>query len=176
MTGEVPKEGLEKEIGDLLEEFDSRRLPLMLFMHRAHEIRDKYGGFTKDSRLGKAVVASMERHTGGRDLMACLLDIMGFDVMVTDIDLPMSGIVEQCKDPEVKALCVSVQMIHECRAVLDLADMLKEAGIRDRIVYNAGGFAVTEEVAKQAGCDVFSLRATEAVKMIKEEVLRKNGY
>ncbi len=175
MTGEVPKEGLEKEIGDLLEEFDSRRLPLMLFMHRAHEIRDKYGGFTKDSRLGKAVVASMERHTGGRDLMACLLDIMGFDVVVTDIDLPLTGIVELCKDPEVRALCVSIQMIHECRAAIDLAKMLEEAGVRDRIVYNAGGFAVTDEVAKQAGCDVFSLRATEAVQMIKDEVLRRDA-
>ncbi len=176
MTGEVPKEGLEKEIADLLEEFDSGRLPLMLFMHRAHEIRDKYGGFTRDSRLGKAVVASMERHTGGRDLVACLLDIMGFDVIVTDIDLPLEGIVDLCRDPEVKAVCISILMIHECRCAINLAERLKEEGIRDRIVYNAGGYAVTEEVAKQAGCDVFSLRAIEAVKMIKEEVLRKNGY
>ena len=175
MSGKVPEEGLEKEIHDLLEEFDSRRLPLMLFMHRANEIRDKYGGFTKDSRLGKAVVASMERHTGGRDLMACLLDIVGFDVVITDIDLPMSGVVELCKDPEVKALCVSIQMINESRMAIFMADMLKEAGIRDRIVYNAGGFAVTDEVAEKAGCDVFSLRATEAVQMIKDEVLKRNS-
>lgn len=175
MSGKVPEEGLEKEIHDLLEEFDSRRLPLMLFMHRANEIRDKYGGFTKDSRLGKAVVASMERHTGGRDLMACLLDIVGFDVIITDIDVPLSGIVELCKDPDVTALCVSIQMINECHTVIVLANMLKEAGIRDRIVYNAGGFAVTDDVAERAGCDVFSLRATETVQLIKEEVLKRRS-
>ena len=50
---------------------------------------------------------------------------------------------------------------------------MRDLGIRDRIVFNAGGSPITQGFADKAGCDVFSTTAVGSVRAIKEEVLRR---
>ncbi len=52
---------------------------------------------------------------------------------------------------------------------------MRDLGIRDRIVFNAGGSPITPGLADKAGCDVFSTTAVGSVEAIKEEVLRRKG-
>ncbi|MBR7006455.1 MAG: hypothetical protein IKH98_06135 [Candidatus Methanomethylophilaceae archaeon] len=53
---------------------------------------------------------------------------------------------------------------------------MRDLGIRDRIVFNAGGSPITQGLADKAGCDVFSTTAVGSVRAIKEEVLRRKGF
>ena len=58
----------------------------------------------------------------------------------------------------------------------DVPDKAEKAGLRDRVVYNAGGMTVSEEAAERAGADVFSRSGAESVFLIKKKVLeRKRG-
>ena len=52
---------------------------------------------------------------------------------------------------------------------------LRDLGIRDRIVFNAGGSPITPGLADKAGCDVYSATAVGSVQAIKGEVLRRKG-
>ncbi len=160
----------EREIS-LLNEFEHGRLPLMIFLRSIRELRE--GCIVEpDPRLGKAVVAAFDRHTEGRDLMAMILSIEGFDVVVSGRESGTEDIIQLCKDPEVKVLCLSIQTTLNLN-VTELVTRLKEEGIRDRIVFNMGGSPVTKRIADEAGCDVFATTAVESVRMIKHNVLER---
>ncbi len=69
---------------------------------------------------------------------------------------------------------MSIQTTYDIPDLLLAHRLMIEDGIRDRIVYNAGGVAVSEEVAKAAGCEVYGSTAVDSVEAVKEWVLRKN--
>jgi methanogenic corrinoid protein MtbC1 len=47
-------------------------------------------------------------------------------------------------------------------------------GIRDRILLNAGGGAVSEQVAEKFGCDVFAETAVKTCTLIRETVAERH--
>lgn len=164
-------EDRRKELQDLLDGFDSGRIPMMEFMRSANGLRDVYA---TEGAIGRAVIASFGRHTQGRDLMACLLEIFGFRVDKVEMDITLDDLVARCAEPDVNVLCISVQTTYDCPEILDVSAMLVDAGIRDRIVLNIGGSPITEGVAERAGCDVFSERAIESAHLIREEVIGRH--
>ena len=100
------------------------------------------------------------------------------EVIVPDRDIDPQRVVDLCNDPDVRVLCFSVSTTTGCYDIRRMGELLTEAGIRGRIVYNAGGAPVTEEIAESAGCDVFSRRAIDAVRLIVDKVSSagKSGY
>jgi methanogenic corrinoid protein MtbC1 len=164
---------MDPETERLLDGFDRGEIPLLQFMASIHSIRETRG--FEPEGLGKAVVASFGRHTEGRDLMACILAAFGFGIVVAERDSTAEEAVGLCKDPDVSVLCYSVQTTYDCPDLFETSNYLKEAGIRDRIVLNVGGSPVTEEMARDLECDVFSRTAVQSARLIKEAVLRKRS-
>ncbi len=162
---------LSKE-SQLLKDFEEGRIPMMGFMRQAAELR-QHGGFPHDPRLGTVVVAAFARHTEGRDLMACILEIEGFDVNIVERFSSVEDVVKMCCEPEVKSLCFSVQTTYDCPELLKVDGLLRSAGIRDRIVFNAGGSPISENMAEKAGCDVYAPTAVASVRLIKEAILKR---
>ena len=70
---------------------------------------------------------------------------------------------------------MSVQTTYDCPEVLDISEMLKEAGIRERIILNIGGAAISDKIAEKAECDIYSNSAGGSVRLIKEEVRRRSS-
>ncbi len=160
---------------ELIERLNKGRMPLLFFINEARKIREECGPVPLKEELGKAVVASLDNHTEGRDLMAILLQTEGFDVITADRSAKATDIIALCRDPDVSVLCYSVEMLSFCPYICKLANMLKEEGIRDRIVYNAGGAPVNESMAEEAGCDVFSRNGGESAEMIAAKVREKRS-
>ena len=165
----------DRRVNELLEGFESGRVPLLEFIRSVNRLREEGDVIICDPTLGTAVVTCFGRHSEGRDLMAALLTMQGFSVIPADRDAKLSEIVELCKSPDVTVLCMSVQTTYDCPEVLDISEMLKEAGIRDRIVLNIGGAAISDKIAEKAECDVYSNSAARSVRMIKEEVRRRTS-
>ncbi|MBR4244848.1 MAG: hypothetical protein IKQ14_05635, partial [Candidatus Methanomethylophilaceae archaeon] len=115
----------DHRVNELLEGFESGRIPLLEFIRSVNRLREEGDVIICDPSLGKAVVTCFGRHSEGRDLMAALLTMQGFSVIVIDRDAELKDIVEECMDPEVTVLCMSVQTTYDCPEVLDISEMLK---------------------------------------------------
>ena len=155
---------------DLIEGFDRGKIPLMTFLRRMEEYR---GSMKADPALGTAVVASFSGHTEGRDLMSILLESSGFMTIRCDRNLPVEEVVRICGEEKATVLCLSVQATWDLENIRKASRMLKEMGIRDRIILNAGGGAVSKNVSDYYGCDVFAETAVSACKAIHEAVQKK---
>jgi hypothetical protein len=114
----VPDQEQESRRRELLDRFSAGRLPLLEFMRAVGLLKEECGGFGCSDVLGRAVVASFGRHTEGRDLMACILEIEGFAVSKAERDTPMRDVVDMCRDPDVSVLCLSVQTTYDCPELL----------------------------------------------------------
>ena len=156
---------------ELVEDFDRGKIPLMTFLREMESKRESLG---TDPSLGTAVVASFSRHTEGRDLMSLLLEANGFKSIRVERDTSVEDIVRLCGDDDVTVLCLSVQATWDLENIRKADRLLKEAGIRDRILLNAGGGAVSEQVARKYGCDVFAETAVKTCKMIREAIAGKH--
>ena len=166
-------EDVDSEKMRLLEEFEKGRLPLLEFMRSVKRLEEFVGGLSVDPRLGRAVVASFGRHTEGRDLMATILKIFGFDIELADRDASIPDIIDMCQIEDVKALCLSVQTTYDCPGLEEIDGTLRDLGIRECIVFNIGGAAVSEHLAMKLGCDVYGRTASESVRLMREAVLNK---
>lgn len=155
---------------ELVEDFDRGKIPLMTFLR---EMEAKRGSLGIDPALGTAVVASFSRHTEGRDLISLLLEANGFKTIRVERDTSVEDIVRLCGDDDVTVLCLSVQATWDLENIRKADRLLKEAGIRDRILLNAGGGAVSEQVARKYGCDVFAETAVKTCRMIREAIAGK---
>jgi len=172
-TGNMGPDEIDSEKMRLLEEFEKGRLPLLEFMRSVKRLEDSVGGLSVDPRLGKAVVASFGRHTEGRDLMATILKIFGFGIELADRDASIPEIIDMCQMDDVSVLCLSVQTTYDCPGLEEIDGTLRDLGIRDRIVFNVGGAAVSEHLAKKLGCDIYGRTASESVRVMREAVLNK---
>jgi methanogenic corrinoid protein MtbC1 len=155
---------------ELLDGFEHGRIPLLEFMRRVAVLRDAEG-LPADPALGTVVVGSFGRHTEGRDLMSCILEIEGFKVQKAERDATLERMVGMCADPSVTAMCISVQSTYECPDLYRLPDLIAEAGLSERIVVNIGGAAVTRAEADKMGSDVYGSTAIESVRLTKTAVL-----
>ena len=164
----------DEELDTLLNDFETGKIPLLLFLKRLDAFKREYG-LQHSERLGKAVIGSFGCHTEGRDLMAGLLEANGFRTVVAGRDTSIEDVIAMCRDPEVTVLCLSVQTTYDCPEVLEASRLLEEEGIRDRIVLNIGGSPITKELSDRAGGDVFSTTASGSARKVREEVLRRTS-
>ena len=164
---------MNPEMQELIDRFRNGGVPMLQFMKSMMEIKERTGVPAIEPELGKAVVAGRARHTEGRDLMSILLGAYGFDVIVIGRDSSIEDIVRICNDPDVSVLCMSIQTTYDIPDLHLANRLMAEDGIRDRIVFNAGGVAVSEKVAKDVGCDVYGSTAVDSVESINVEVIRK---
>ncbi len=166
----------DPRVQELLAGFESGKIPLLEFIRSVNRLQEEGEVIVCDPSLGKAVVTCFGRHSEGRDLMAGLLTMHGFIVIPADRDADLDEIVELCRDPDVTVLCMSVQTTYDSPEILNISDLLEEAGIRQRIILNIGGAAISDRTAERAKCDVYSNSASESVKLIKEEVRKRAGH
>ena len=115
---------------------------------------------------GKAILASLDAHTAGADVMSLYLETAGFTVVRLDESVPDGIIVLNCMDEDVRVLCLSGQFVDKAVRIVSIADMLREGGIRDRLVLNAGGYSATPISLEKAGCDVIANSGADAVRQI----------
>lgn len=162
------------DISQLLDDFEHGRVPLLEFMRTACRLREE-SGMEPIPELGTAVVACFGRHTEGRDLMTCILEIEGFKVIKADRDSTVQKTVEMCRDPNITVLCYSVQTTYDCPDLMNVSELLEEEGIRERIVLNIGGSPITPGLAERMGCDVYAPTAVQSVRAMKSEVLRRKA-
>ncbi len=118
-------------------------------------------------KLGKVVIATVygDIHDIGKNLLAQLLKIYGFEVYDLGRDVPSMKIVEKALEVNADIIALSSLMTTTMPAQKEVIDILKELKVRDRFKVIIGGGSTSPEWAKEIGADGWGETAWDGVKL-----------
>ena len=122
--------------------------------------------------LGTFVICTIEGdiHSIGKDIVAIMLKVAGFNVINIGRDVPLQDIINACTDNKAIAVGTSALMTSTMVNQKTLEELLKEEGIRDKLITNVGGAPTSQGWADEIGADVYSENAMDCVAKMKEAV------
>lgn len=125
--------------------------------------------------LGRVLIGTVQGdiHDLGKNLVATMLSIAGFEVIDLGVDVPPEKFVEKVKELKPDIVGLSALMTTTMPAQKDTIEALKRAGVRDQVIVMVGGAPVTESWAKKIGADGYASDAFEAVEKAKELLERR---
>lgn len=109
-------------------------------------------------------------HSIGKDIVAIMLKVAGFDVVNLGRDIALKDIVAACKAEKPIAVGTSALMTSTMVNQKTLEELLKEEGIRGDLLTNVGGAPTTQQWADEIGADVYSENALDCVAKMKKVI------
>lgn len=122
------------------------------------------------NRLGKFVIGTVagDIHDIGKDIVAFMLDINGFEVYDLGVDVPPQKFVEKVEETKAEIVGLSGFLTLAFDAMKETIEAIKVAGLRDKIKIVIGGGQVNDEIRKYTGADAYGQDAMVAVSLAKE--------
>ena len=105
-------------------------------------------------------------HDIGKNLVAMMLESVGYKVINLGIDLDPSVFVEQVKNG-VPCIGMSALLTTTVTQMKVVIDSLEEAGLRDKCKIWVGGAPVTQEFADEIGADFYAVDAAHCIDQLK---------
>ena len=120
-------------------------------------------------QLGKLVLSTVkdDLHDIGKNIVRCMLEAAGFEVLDLGIDVAPETIVDALKESGAKILGLSGVLTLAIESMRKTVEALKAAGIRDEIKVIIGGAPVTAEYCALVGADAWSVNAAETVSVCR---------
>jgi 5-methyltetrahydrofolate--homocysteine methyltransferase len=133
-------------------------------------VKPKLSQKSQTKRLGKFVIGSVagDLHDIGKNLVAFMLDVSGFEVFDLGVDVPAQAFVDKIKEVEAEVLGLSGFLTSVYQAMKDTVEAVKTAGLRDQVKIMIGGGVMDDEVKKFSGADAYRPDAMAAVTLAKE--------
>ncbi|WP_440951472.1 methyltransferase cognate corrinoid protein [Methanococcoides sp. FTZ1] len=124
----------------------------------------------KAESAGKIVLGTVEGdvHDIGKNIVKVLLQANGFEVYDVGRDAPLESFIEKAKEVDADIVASSALMTGTMQFQATLEEMLKDAGIRDRVKTMIGGAPCTDHWAAKIGTDAYAENASEAVTKARE--------
>jgi methyltransferase cognate corrinoid proteins, Methanosarcina family len=124
------------------------------------------------SSKGKVVIGTIEGdiHSIGKDIVASMLGIAGFDVVDLGRDVPITTFIEAVKEHKPVIVGSSALMTTTMINQIQIEEQLKEAGVRSSVKTMVGGAPCTQDWADKIGADIYGESATDAVSKVKAAV------
>lgn len=115
--------------------------------------------------LGTFVICTIEGdiHSIGKDIVAIMLKVSGFNVINLGRDIALTDIVKACQDHKPIGVGTSALMTSTMVNQKTLEHMLVKADLKKSVFTNVGGAPVTQQWADEIGADVYSENASDAV-------------
>jgi methanogenic corrinoid protein MtbC1 len=107
-------------------------------------------------------------HDIGKDIVAFMLDVNGFEVNDLGVDVAPEKFVQELKVSESSVLALSGFLTLAFDSMRETVKAVEEAGLRDGIKIMIGGGQISEEIRKYTGADAFGKDAMEAVALAKD--------
>jgi trimethylamine corrinoid protein len=115
---------------------------------------------------GKVVIGAVsgDIHDIGKNLVATMLSVHGFDVVDLGVDVPPMEIADKAESEGAQFIALSSLMTTSMPYQRDVVELLQELGVRDRYYVIVGGGPVTPEFAQRIGADGWGASAVSAVR------------
>jgi len=126
-------------------------------------------GAKSSEGLGTVVICSIEGdiHCIGKDIVGIMMKVAGFNVINLGRDIPVKDIVAAAKEHKPMAVGTSALMTSTMVNQIAVEELLKEAGIRDKVKTMVGGAPVTQQWADKIGANIYAENASDAVNRLK---------
>jgi 5-methyltetrahydrofolate--homocysteine methyltransferase len=123
------------------------------------------------SYTGKFVIGTVEGdlHDIGKNIVILMLEGNGWEVTDLGIDIQPQRFCDEIKKGNYDIVGLSSLLTFTMPKIAETINILKEAGLRDKVKIMVGGVSLTQSFADQIGADAFARDAVEAV--VKARVL-----
>ncbi|TES87452.1 MAG: cobalamin-binding protein, partial [Dehalococcoidia bacterium] len=118
---------------------------------------------------GRYVIGTVEGdlHDIGKNIVVLMLEGNGWEVTDLGIDITPARFCEEIKKGSYDILGLSALLTFTMPKMPETINILKEAGLRDKIKVMVGGAPLNQSFADQIGADAFARDAVEAVTKAK---------
>jgi methanogenic corrinoid protein MtbC1 len=125
---------------------------------------------TKDKSLGKVLIGTVsgDVHDIGKDIVAFLLDVNGFEVKDLGIDVPVEDFLEAVKQFQPQVVALSGLLTVANASMKSTIEAITEAGLRDQVKIMIGGAQASDIISEYAGADAYGKDAFEGVVLAKQ--------
>jgi methanogenic corrinoid protein MtbC1 len=122
-----------------------------------------------EEKLGVIVIGTVEGdiHDIGKDIVATMLDIAGFDVVDLGVDVKVDKFITTAQEKDAQAIamsCLLTSAIDSMKKVVAAAREVDLNGCKLMI----GGAPITEQVVAYTGADGYGKDAVEAVELARQ--------
>lgn len=125
-------------------------------------------GSEEQQSLGRIVIATVEGdiHDIGKNLVALMLKIYGFEIYDLGKDVSKEEIVEKALEVDADIICLSALMTTTMQQMKEVINLAKEKGCKSKVMI--GGAVITQSYADEIGADGYSEDASAAVTLAKK--------
>ncbi len=120
--------------------------------------------------LGKVVVGTVkgDLHDIGKNLVAMMLEGVGFEIIDLGTDVSPEKFVEAVKEHSAEFIGMSALLTTTMPSMKSSVEALQEAGVRDDVKVMIGGAPVTQKYADEIGADIYAPDGPSAARKAKE--------
>ena len=171
---EVIQNGFTKGMNEIGDKFEAKKLFLPHVIAAADAMTaginilnpelEKTGKGADEGR-GTVVIASIEGdiHSIGKDIVAIMLKIGGFNVYNIGRDVPVGDFIAAAKKYNANVIGSSALMTSTMVNQIRIEELLKEEGMKGRVMTMVGGAPVTKDWATKIGADLYAENASDTV-------------
>lgn len=181
-----PLEGIEnglskgmKVIGEKFNKFEIF-LPELMMASRVYDsamtiLKPHISSDSKSTQKGTVLIGTVKGdiHKIGKDIVAMLLEIGGFEVHNIGEDVSTSAFIEEAGRIDADIIALSSLLTTTMAAQKDLIDILKEIGQREKYLVMIGGAPISQKWADEIGADIYGEDAERAVSLALELMSKK---
>ena len=130
---------------------------------------------SKSTQKGTVLIGTVKGdiHQIGKDIVAMLLEIGGFDVHNIGEDVSTSTFIEEAGRVDADIIALSSLLTTTMASQKDLIDILKEIGQREKYLVMIGGAPTSQKWADDIGADIYGENAERAVSLALEFMSKK---
>jgi methanogenic corrinoid protein MtbC1 len=118
---------------------------------------------------GKVVLGTVagDIHDIGKDIVAFMLDVNGFEVYDLGVDVPAQKFVEKTKESGAPIVGLSGFLTLAYDSMRQIVEAINDAGLRNKVKIMIGGGQIDEAIRKYTGADAYGRDAMAAVNLAK---------
>lgn len=167
--------GAMQEIGDKFAAFEIFLPDLMIAGEKMKQCMDVLQPHIKagDAKAGGRIVlgtVSGDLHDIGKNLVATMLAVGGFDVVDVGVNVSPLDFVKAAREQQADIIALSSLMTASLPYQKEVIDLLDEMGQREKYYIIVGGGPVTPEFATDIGADGWAENAATAVGLCEQLV------
>jgi corrinoid protein of di/trimethylamine methyltransferase len=161
---EILNKGMLEAMTKVGEKFSKGEIfvPEMMVAARAMKaglevLKPKLAGKSTSTK-GKCVIGTVagDLHDIGKNLVAMMIESVGFEIVDLGIDVPIANFVEAAADDGVKLVACSALLTTTMESMKATVEALNASEHRNRFKVIVGGSPVTPEFAKAIGADAYA--------------------
>jgi len=121
-------------------------------------------------RVGKVIIGTVagDIHDIGKDIVVFMLDVNGFEVYDLGVDVPAQKFVDKIKESGAPIVGLSGFLALAFDSMKETIEVMKAAGLRDKVKVMIGGGQMSDEIRKYTGADAYGKDAMAGVTLAKK--------